>query len=288
MLLLSGDVELNPGPTFKFPCGNCERPVKSNQHGLLCFTCEKWYHIQCQEISLKVYTNLYMSPNEKWFCLTCCLPSFCDSLFYDCCKLNENYTKDTLMPGTTAEPNLRPNGSDEHMALYQDFEKRFNVRGLQFLHLNVRSVLHKISELRILFSRKSLAVIAFTETWLNDSINDEEINIDGYKVVRRDRTSRSGGGVCLYVRNDIAFNIDIDMRTDDTESLWINVLLPRSKPIVVGVLYRPPNNNMFIEKLSNSLENIIKDDEIIILGDMNIFLLHNSPFSKKIYRLIES
>ena len=108
--------------------------------------------------------------------------------------------------------------NDNQLLVHQDFEKRFNVRGLHFLHLNVRSVLHKISELRILFSRKSLAVIAFTETWLNDSINDEEIDIDGYKVVRRDRTSGSGGGVCLYIRSDIAFNINIDIRTDDIES----------------------------------------------------------------------
>ena len=78
------------------------------------------------------------------------------------------------------------------------------------------------------------------------------------------------------------------MRTDDTESLWINVLLPRSKPIVVGVLYRPPKNNTFVEKLSNSLENIRKDDEIIILGDMNICLLRKVSFLQKIYRLIES
>ena len=162
----------------------------------------------------------------------------------------------------------------------------FNIRGLHFLHLNVRSVLHKISELRILFSRKNFAVIGFTETWLNDSINDEEINIDGYKVVRHDRTSRSGGGVCIYIRNDITFNINPDIPTDDIESLWINVLLPRSKPIVVGVLYRPPKNNTFVEKLSYSLENIRKDDEVIILGDMNICLLRESPLSKKYSELL--
>ena len=33
-LLLSGDVELNPGPRYKFPCGRCETPVRANQKGL--------------------------------------------------------------------------------------------------------------------------------------------------------------------------------------------------------------------------------------------------------------
>ena len=286
LLLLSGDVESNPDPKYKFPCGNCEKPVKSNQHGLLCFSCKKWYHIHCQGVTLEVYTSLYANPDENWFCLTCCLPSFCDSLFDDYGNATEDLTKDTLTPENIYDPNLWPKNLNDQTALYQDFEKRFEVRGLHFVHLNVRSILHKISELRILFKSKSLAIIAFTETWLNDSMNDEEINIDGYKVVRRDRSSGPGGGVCLYIRNDIAFNINVDMQTDVTESLWINVLLPRSRPIVVGVLYRPPKNNKFIEHLSNSLENMSKDEEIIILGDMNICLLHNSPFSKKYIDLL--
>ena len=32
-LIFSGDISLNPGPV-KYPCGSCEKPVKSNQHGI--------------------------------------------------------------------------------------------------------------------------------------------------------------------------------------------------------------------------------------------------------------
>ena len=41
-LILSGDIALNPGPV-KYPCGSCEKPVKSNQHGILCDGCEFWH-----------------------------------------------------------------------------------------------------------------------------------------------------------------------------------------------------------------------------------------------------
>ena len=287
LLLLSGDIESNPGPQFKFPCGNCEKPVKSNQCGLLCSTCKKWYHIHCQEISMEIYSILYMSPNEEWCCSTCFLPSFCESLFDPYANSTiENSEQENLVPENIPEPTLQPNYSKDQTALYQDFENIFDVKGLHFVHLNVRSILQKIPELRILFKRKNLAVIAFTETWLNDSVNNEEINIDGYKVIRNDRSSGHGGGVCLYIRNNLAFNVISEMQTEVTESLWINVLLPRSKPIVLGVLYRPPKNNKFIEHLSNSLENFSKDEEIIILGDMNICLLHNSSFSKKYIDLL--
>ena len=181
---------------------------------------------------------------------------------------------------------IQPNLRDENTSLYQEFEEKFKVKGLHFLHLNVRSILNKISEFRILFKRKRLSIIAFTETWLNNSINDEEIEIDGYKIIRHDRSSGSGGGVCFYIRNDIAFNIMDAISTGDTESLWINLLIPRSKPIVVGVLYRPPKNNLFIEKLSNILDTLKKDDEIILLGDMNICLLRKSPLAKKYIDLL--
>ena len=33
LLLLGGDIEVNPGQ-WKFPCGICSKPVKSNQMGI--------------------------------------------------------------------------------------------------------------------------------------------------------------------------------------------------------------------------------------------------------------
>ena len=50
ILLFSGDVELNPGPiasNYKYPCTVCNMPVKNNQQGLSCDTCEKWSHATC-------------------------------------------------------------------------------------------------------------------------------------------------------------------------------------------------------------------------------------------------
>ena len=38
LLMLSGDIELNPGPV-KFPCTICKNPVKKNQRGLCCDVC---------------------------------------------------------------------------------------------------------------------------------------------------------------------------------------------------------------------------------------------------------
>ena len=41
----------------------------------------------------------------------------------------------------------------------------------------------------------------FTETWLDDSINNI-IDINGYQVWRGDRKGRQGGGTAIYLHED--------------------------------------------------------------------------------------
>ena len=58
-------------------------------------------------------------------------------------------------------------------------------------------------------------------------------------MVRHDR-DRHGGGVCCYVRNDIAFTARPDLNILNDEIVFIELLLPKTKPIIVGTMYRPP------------------------------------------------
>ena len=55
-------------------------------------------------------------------------------------------------------------------------------RGLFIAHLNVRSLLGKLDELKFLIksNSKSFDVLTLSETWLNTSISDAEIQISGY------------------------------------------------------------------------------------------------------------
>ena len=121
--------------------------------------------------------------------------------------------------------------------------------------------------------KTNAAVICLSETWLDDSITDGEISIDGYCLVRRDR-NRSGGGVCMYIRNDISFSPRIDLDIDGLEVLFCDILLPKSKPIVIGTCYRAPKQTNFIDKLEESIFKIRSDSEIYLLCDFNICLLH--------------
>ena len=122
----------------------------------------------------------------------------------------------------------------------------FDAKGLHFVSLNVRSLLPKISELSIITQRIRPAALHLCETRLDQTVTDSEIAIQGYHVVRNDR-NRNGGGVPIYIRSDIAFNTRLDLMSDSIEAIWVDMLLPKTKPILVGSIYRPPNYNCFTE-----------------------------------------
>jgi hypothetical protein len=65
--------------------------------------------------------------------------------------------------------------------------------GLHCLHINVRSLPPKIDEIRTIDSTTNAAIIGVTESWLDDTIFDSEIEIPNYHLERKDR-NREGGG----------------------------------------------------------------------------------------------
>ena len=79
---LAGNIKPNPGPV-KFPCGQCFKPVKSNQKAILCDQCDSWYQLRCPpDMDDEEYYRLSNCQDEsEWFCNTCILPNFTDSFF---------------------------------------------------------------------------------------------------------------------------------------------------------------------------------------------------------------
>ena len=148
--------------------------------------------------------------------------------------------------------------------------KAFSKRGLHFIHINVRSLLPKLDEVRIISRQTKAACICITETWLDDTVPDAEIFIDNYIVQRNDR-NRQGDGVLIYVRKDFAFNSRCDLQHEELEATWLEVLLPKSKPILCGVIYRPPHQTNFYSILDSvcSSTSHFSEYETILLGDFN-------------------
>ena len=77
-----------------------------------------------------------------------------------------------------------------------------------FVSLNVRGLLLKSNRTKpqqlgsMLCLRKSFGCV-ISESWLTSDVLNPEICVEGYNVFRSDRVSRIGGGVCVYMRNDL-------------------------------------------------------------------------------------
>ena len=101
---------------------------------------------------------------------------------------------------------------------------------------------NKQEELEAIVRQASYDLVAIMETWWDHS-HDWSAAMDGYKLFRKDRQGRRGGGVALYVRE--CFDVTELMAGDDkVESLWVKIRGRDDKAdILVGVCYRLPNQH---------------------------------------------
>ena len=71
-------------------------------------------------------------------------------------------------------------------------------------YTNVQSIVNKYDEmLTTVIEEKKPMIIGLTESWCHNDIEDREIAIDGYTLFRKDRLVGIGGGVLLYVSEDL-------------------------------------------------------------------------------------
>jgi hypothetical protein len=244
ILLRGGDIEANPGPRtriHKNKCTKCEKGVISTSKAVSCDSCNEWTHIRCTgNITNEDYEKLTHIKNFSFFCEGCTLKDLGNGEVVDCTQ-SDSIESNNINVDTSA--NITQNSNDAFQLPTESSDDQyqcFSKKGMHYLHLNARSLLPKISELRHIANRTKAAVISVTETWLDSSVTNSEINIEGCNIVRRDR-NRQGGGVCTYINERYAFSTKaLDQPDKENESIWIDIYLPKTKPITVGTCYRPP------------------------------------------------
>ena len=157
----------------------------------------------------------------------------------------------------------------------------FNVQGLKPL-----TVVSSVEYVRDVLYEKKQLFIALTETWLNEH-TDAELKIDGYRLFRCDRQrkrkrGRASGGVCIYVREDIA----VDFKIKTHFSNGVNELLiihSEELNLLISVLYRQPDDSTHghpsgpkeMSTIVNKLKWVLdrfkgKAPDILLCGDFNL------------------
>ena len=148
----------------------------------------------------------------------------------------------------------------------------------KILLANVQSVKPKIDELRLVADAYKPEIICLTETWLSPDIEDALVSLHHYSLVREDRQFRKGGGVAVYVQDDIPFHASQFCNKID-KSVEITLINLFSLQLFILCAYIPPNTSG--EKLKRLHEQIVQsvdvslsthpNHDVIIVGDFNKF-----------------
>ena len=278
LIILSGDVSLNPGPV-RHPCSSCLKPVAKNHRAILCDNCDLWAHIKCENISTKIYAEMANSNKQLNF--------ICSS-----CILNQLPFPEGFM--INDEESQVTSTQKDFSFLDDDMDELKNTRGLKIAHLNTNGLLSKLDYLKIMLNGTFFDIFAVSETKLDANILDDEIKIDGYVSYRLDR-NRHGGGVLFYVNNQLESHLLKHLTDSKYESLWIKVCLDKTKPIFLSVVYRPPSKGSDLESTDQLCAYLKECDsklpqikEVFICGDFNCNMMSRYALSSKIKDLCSS
>lgn len=78
------------------------------------------------------------------------------------------------------------------------------------------------------------------------------------------------------------YNRRCDLEQDDIECLWFEILFPKTKRFLIGIIYRPPDSSKYLPadfncKFESMLSTLSAENrECVLLGDMNCNYLVNS------------
>ena len=77
------------------------------------------------------------------------------------------------------------------------------------------------------------------------------------------------------VRFDISFNSQ-NYAAEEIENISFDLLLPKTKPISIAIIYKPPTDNRLLDYLSKGFNDFnLMENYLFILGDTNINILVN-------------
>jgi len=308
ILLLSGDVELNPGPNQStYLCPYCDLMVDYGMKAIQCDFCDMWYHKTCISMCTKDYENL-VDNSISFLCCRCDHPTHTKSLVTHEIATSNSYSvlaeentqneildksnNSSFHPAICSSPkdeSLKASNLDSNDSLLQTQrlldlpDKGGNWRTIV---VNANGITGKLAELESLIETTQPDQILMTETKLGNDDRAAENKLDqlGYKTYSCHR-KKGGGGVMIAIRHNFLHH-EIQLLDDPSDEIkfkdhpgvlkWIEVIVNNKTKLYVGVFYRQPNaNKVQLQCLEKSLQIIKKrsknnpNSTIMIGGDFN-------------------
>ena len=132
---------------------------------------------------------------------------------------------------------------------------------------NARSLKPKLGDLRAAAAELcGYHLIAITETWLDSTVLDSELEagLPDHTWFRRDRGSL-GGGVTCAVRSNLQ-----PTRLPDPAGSELLLVRLEAVSVTVAVCYRPPDDDAALARLTETLEDLPGSSKLLLVGDINL------------------
>ena len=284
ILLLSGQIEMNPGPkTSAYPCGVCQNEVDNNAQALLCDQCNFWCHTHCVGLSEANYATLVnTSGSFSWICYRCECPNFHSSLFET--KSFELSNPFSLLTDLENDSNISHNTHPLTSTPTKESDQSFRLqppknRGKKMLkgmiiNCNGLKSNNKQAVFRAALDQHDPDIVFGCESKIDQGISTYSIFPENFSVYRKDRDS-NGGGVFIATK-DTLISADLPDTNSDCEIVWASLQFASSKPLYLASYYGPQTQkNKAIDELAKSLSNVNtkcrgKLPNIILGGDFNL------------------
>ena len=158
---------------------------------------------------------------------------------------------------------------------------------INIAYLNLYHLFNKVTSVNVLLSTslKGTHILGIGESRLKDFMDDKQLHIENYSIIRRDKTHEKHTGIAAYIHNSIYQNIkrrpDLDYK--DIETLWLEIKQENSIPSLICFLYRNPDEkgktlSEWRTKFQEMIDKIPhKNYELQIFGDLNIDLHLQQP-----------
>ena len=140
-------------------------------------------------------------------------------------------------------------------------------------------------ELKLFIETNKSDIIGISETKLDKTVDDCDVGISGYRVIRKDRNCY-GGGVLMYISESLNFNHREDLEFD-LESISVEIKVHEYKSFLVTTIYRPQDKPVAYFDQIESLTSELEGKESILIGDLNCdFLCESNNDTKNLKRIL--
>ena len=145
-----------------------------------------------------------------------------------------------------------------------------NVHKVIIGSINVNSLPNKFEHLKELVM-KHIDVLVIIDTKLNDLFPTSQFLIKGFAESFRLDGNRNGGGVMIYIRDDIpSALLSKQVFPSDIEGLYIELNFRKCKWLLLGAYHLPSQSDQYyFNNLDKSLDAYSNYEKNLLVGDFN-------------------